>query len=467
MENPVDVMHAPASYYFVLNSSGNEEALPTDSDYELFDLGLSKLIMATTESEKTVHFLRHMDTIQRLEWADYEPASDKGNFRYYPKGALVYQLLVDWCEQIAVNAFRALPLRTPFLYLSNSQAVKDHIGMFEKNVYSVNGSQDHEEFVLRFNDDLGLFAVMKDSQLTYRHLPIRMYEHTPSFRYIQSGALAGISKGRYFSLTDIHSFCEDTKQGLVEYEKIHKILMKVAKSVGIDLAIHFKVTRGFYPIAKVMMVSMLSGREKMLVEMIPGQRQYWAMKHIACTDHPQRLFHVQFDLDNSERFGIRYTASDGSRKNCVIIHTSLGTPERWMVIAIEDALKKDPPTLPLWLSPTQVRIIPVSEEKHVDFCVGVARELKQRRIRVDVDERNEKMGWRIRAAEREWIPYIVVCGDKEQEGALLSVRVRGGEQVQMSVSELADLIHSQTSEMPFRSLPGILVSKRPVFRGRD
>jgi threonyl-tRNA synthetase len=467
MENPVDVMHAPASCFFVLNSLGVEEALPADGNYEQFDSGLGKLIMATVGSDKSVHFARHMNIIRRLEWADNETASDKGHFRYYPNGALVYQLLVEWCEQVAVDAFGALPIRTPFLYLSDSQAVKGQIGMFEKNVYPVYGGQNHDEFVLRFNDDLGLFAVMKDSQLTHRHLPIRIYEHTPSFRYIQSGTLAGISKGRYFSLTDVHSFCGDIEQGFVEYVEIQKILKKVAKGVGIDLTIHFKVTRDFYPTAKTTMVAMLSGQEKMLVEMIPGQRQYWAMKHIACTDHPQRLFHIQFDLDNSERFDIKYVASDGSRKNCVIIHTALGTPERWMVIAVEDALKKDPPTLPLWLSPTQVRIIPVSEEKHVDFCVGVARELKQRRIRVDVDERSEKMGWRIRAAEREWIPYIVVCGDKEQEGAPLSVRVRGGKQIQTNVSDLADLIHRQTSEMPFRSLPGMLVSKRPVFRGRD
>ncbi|PIR93494.1 hypothetical protein COT99_00290, partial [Candidatus Falkowbacteria bacterium CG10_big_fil_rev_8_21_14_0_10_43_10] len=360
METLIDVMYAPASYFFVLNSSGGEEALPTDGNYEQFDPGLSKLIMATVGSDKSVHFARHMDTIRRLEWADNEPASDKGHFRYYPNGALVYQLLVEWCEQVALNAFGALPLRTPFLYLSDSQAVKSQIGMFKKNVYLVYGGQNHEKFVLRFNDDLGLFAVMKDSQLTHRHLPIRIYEHTPSFRYIQSGILAGISKGRYFSLTDVHSFCRDMEQGLAEYAQIQKILTEVAKGVGIDLAIHFKVTRDFYPTAKATMVSMLSGREKMLVEMIPSQRQYLAMKHIACTDHPQRLFHVQFDLDNSERFGIKYVAADGSRKNCVIIHTSLGTPERWMIIAVEDALKKDPPTLPLWLSPTQVRIIPVS-----------------------------------------------------------------------------------------------------------
>ncbi len=408
-----------------------------------------------------------MDIIQQLKWADYEPASDKGHFRYYPNGTLLYQLFVDWCEQIAEEELRALPLRTPFLYRSDNTAVKEQIGIFSKNIYQVCTEWDHKDLVLRFNDDLGLFAVMRDAQLTYKHLPVRIYEHTPSFRYIQSGTLAGISKGRYFSLTDVHSFCMDLQQGLEEYVNIQKILGRVARSIGINLAIHFKVTQDFYQTAKATMVSMLAQGENMLVEMLPRQKQYWTMKHIAYTDHPQRLFHVQFDLDNSERFGIKYVGQDGEQKNCVIIHTSLGTPEKWMVIAIEDALKKNPPTLPLWLSPTQVRIIPVSEKKHVDFCVGVAQELKQHHIRVDVDERNESLSWRIRAAEREWIPYIVVCGDKEQEGTLLSVRVRGGKQLRTSVTELTKLINDQTCGMPFRSLPGILVSRKPVFRGRD
>jgi threonyl-tRNA synthetase len=138
-----------------------------------------------------------------------------------------------------------------------------------------------------------------------------------------------------------------------------------------------------------------------------------------------------------------------------------------MVIAIEDALKKSPPSLPLWLAPIQVRIIPVSDDKHLQFCLGLAGELKRRHIRVDVDDRTDSLGKRIRNAEREWIPYVAICGDKEQGGSPLSVRVRGGEQQQMSVSELADLIGQKTLGMPFRSLPGMLVSKRPVFRGRD
>ncbi len=457
--------------FFILNSEGKEELLSLDNigvQQNQFDSTLNTLIMATIGGvSESVHFAHHMDIIQQLGWADYEPASDKGHFRYYPNGALVYQLLSSWCEWIAEEKLEALSIKTPFLYHLNSQIVKEQIGMFSKNIYICSTEQKHEELVLRFNDDLGLLAMMKDARLTYEHMPIRIYEQTPSFRYIQSGAIAGINKGRYFSLNDVHSFCTDLQQGFQEYVEIQKILEEIAKAIGINLAIHFKVTQDFYPIAKKAMISMLKNGEKMLVELLPKQKQYWTMKHIVCTDHPQRLFHVQLDLENSERFGIKYVNKNGSLKNCVIIHTSLGTVERWMIITIEDALKKNPPTLPLWLSPTQVRIIPVSEEKHISFCINLAQELKQCKIRVDVDDRKEKVGWRIRAAEREWIPYIIVCGDKEQTGASLPVRIRGKNQIQMSLSELVQLINRQTFGMPFRSLPGVLVSKRPIFKGRD
>ncbi|MBL7141883.1 hypothetical protein ISS21_02210, partial [Patescibacteria group bacterium] len=371
--------------FLILDSQGKETALSDDNLEAVqnqLDPALVRVVMVTVVPKESIHFANHMETMQRLEWVDYEPASDKGHFRFYPNGALIYKLLTSWCEQIATEIFEALPLKTPFIYLLNNQAVRGQIGIFSKSVYPVFGGQGQNEFVLRFNDDLGLFEVMKDSQITHRHLPVRIYEHTPSFRYHQSGSLSGIRRGRYFSFTDIHSFCLDLERGLAEYQKVHRLLTEITSQVGINIIIHFKVAQSFYPVVKRMMTSMLTDQEKMLIEIIPGQRQYWIMKYIACTDHPQKLFHVQLDLENSERFDIKYVARDGSRKNCVIVHTSLGSIERWMIITIEDALKKSPPVLPLWLSPTQVRVIPVSEKRHLDFCLKIARELKQCRVRI-------------------------------------------------------------------------------------
>lgn len=456
--------------FLILDSQGRETVLtgkPEDIG-QLLDPGLTKLIQATVGSEKSHHYPNHMEAMQELSWVDFEPASDKGHFRFYPNGALIYQLLVSWCDRLATDLFGALPVRTPFIYLSDSDAVRGQIGVFSKSVYPVSGGQDEPQFVLRFNDDLGLFGVMQDSQLTFRHLPLRTYEHTPSFRYGQSGSLSGIRRGRYFSFTDIHSFSRSLRQGLEEYWELHRLSIEVAKQAGILPILYFRVTRSFYPQVKEQLTNLLSGPDKMLVEVIDNQRQYWIMKHIICTEHPQRLFHIQLDLVNGKRFRINYADSNGTRNDCVIVHASLGSIEKWMIITLENALKMDTPVLPLWLSPTQIRIIPVSDEKHLDFCLEMAGQLKAQNIRVDVDERKESVGWRIRAAAREWVPYIVVIGDKEKDGGSLSVRVRGEQDSKtMSLSELSASIRSQTANMPFRALPGLLLSRRPIFRGRN
>jgi threonyl-tRNA synthetase len=454
--------------FYVFNSQGNE-LLVTPQNIDLlkknFDLGLEKLVTMIISPEK-IAYANHTEIMQKLEWLDHEPSSDKGHFRFYPKGALIYNLLTEWCQSIAEDCFNALPVKTPFLYRLDNDAVKKQIGIFADSVYFASGKSG-EKLVVRFNDDLGIFEIMKNSQLTHKHLPLRTYEHTPSFRYNKSGNLSGIRRGRYFSFTDIHSFCKDHEQGLEEYQEIHRKLVEIAKEVDIKTTSHFKVTEKYYSDFKDTIKSLISPEEEILIEINPWQRQYWAMKHIMSTEHPQKLFHVQLDFENSKRFKVFYKDQDDNEKNCVIVHTSLGSIEKWMIIILEDALKKEVPILPLWISPIQVRIIPVSEEKHLNFCLEIAETLKKQKIRVDIDDRKESLGKRIRYSEREWVPYVIVCGDKELENSCFPIRVRGEDQKEMSLSVLAELIKEKTKGMPFRSLQGLLLSKRPVFRGRD
>ena len=411
--------------------------------------------------------------MQDLELVDYEPASDKGHFRFYPKGALIFDLLRRWAEEIALERLEAYPIETPIIYDWDEPDIRSQAESFHEHHYIVRlPDKPEKEFILRFAGDFGLFRMMRDAQLTYRHLPIRLYEFAPSFRYESSGNLSGLKRLRGFWMPDIHSFCLNLEQGLEEYMELYRRYTDLANGVGCSYAVAFRVVKNFYEAHKAEIVEMIkySGAPA-FVEILSEMKHYWVLKHeintIDGTGGVCQTSTVQLDIKDASLYGINYIDSSGQKQGCTIVHSSIGSIERWIFSILEDALKKNPPTLPLWLSPTQVRIIPVSEEKHVDFCIGVARELKQHHIRVDVDERNESLSWRIRAAEREWIPYIVVCGDKEQKGAPLSVRVRGGKQLQTSVSELAQLINRQTSGMPFRSLPGILVSKRPVFRGRD
>ena len=414
-----------------------------------------------------------IQAMQQLELVDYEPASDKGHFRFYPKGALIFNLLRQWAEEIALGRLDAYPIETPIIYDWDEPDIRSQAESFHENHYVVRlPDKPEKEFILRFAGDFGLFRMMRDAQLTHKHLPVRLYEFAPSFRYEASGSLSGLRRLRGFWMPDIHSFCLDLKQGLDEYKTLFYRYTDLANGMGVNYAVAFRVVEEFYEVHKAELVEMIKyNGAPALIEILSDMKHYWVLKHevntVDCNAGICQTSTVQLDIKDAALYGITYVAADGEQKGCTIVHSSIGSIERWVFSILEDALKKDPPVLPLWLAPTQVRIIPISEEKHLGYCLGVAEELKKHRIRVDVDDRNESMNWRIRGAEREWVPYVVVCGDKEQAGAPLSVRIRGAKQEQMSVAELASLISKQTAQMPFSYLSGMLVSKRPVFRGRD
>jgi threonyl-tRNA synthetase len=177
-------------------------------------------------------------------------------------------------------------------------------------------------------------------------------------------------------------------------------------------------------------------------------------------------------VKDGERFDIGYIGPDGKKHPCpVIIHaSSFGSIERTLCTILEniaiDAKKGKKPGYPLWLAPTQVRVIPVTEE-FVDFALSMTEKLAALSLRADCDDRNETVGRRIRDAEKKWVPFICVVGEKEAGGEPLQVRVRGQKQQEkMTPEELADRIHAATEGLPFRPLPlPVRVSQRPIFFG--
>jgi threonyl-tRNA synthetase len=183
-----------------------------------------------------------------------------------------------------------------------------------------------------------------------------------------------------------------------------------------------------------------------------------------------QLSTVQLDLEDSERYGISYVDEDGKKRGCIILHSSMGSIERWMYAVLEEAAKQQKagkaPSLPLWLSPTQVRLIPVSSE-HLKFCLKVAEDIENKNVRVDVDDRNETVAKKVRDAERDWVPYAIVIGEKEMKMKNLPARIRGVEKLKVLTSQkLVDEIKKETVNMPFKllALPKLL-SMRPIFVG--
>ena len=171
---------------------------------------------------------------------------------------------------------------------------------------------------------------------------------------------------------------------------------------------------------------------------------------------------VQLDVEDAERYGITYYDEKGEAKGCIINHSSIGSIERWIYAILEEALKKEKPELPLWLAPTQIRFVPVGQE-FVEDCAELASSLN---ARVDVDDRNDSVGRKIREAEREWVNMIIVYGQKEKDGDTLPVRLRSGEVKDLPLDEIQKIVEMELRNRPYEELPlPMLLSKRIVFRG--
>jgi threonyl-tRNA synthetase len=243
-------------------------------------------------------------------------------------------------------------------------------------------------------------------------------------------------------------------------------------SEGLELAI--RMTKDFWKKNKDFVMKMVKQWGKpVMIELWDKRFFYFSMKYefnfVDAYSKASALSTDQFDVENAERYGIEYTDKDGKKKNPIILHCSpCGGIERLMYAILEkqylENMEGKKPILPLWLSPTQVRFVPISEDQ-TKYCEQLASKFKN--IRVDVDDRDLTMQKKIRGAEKEWIPYTCIIGDKEVKSGKLSVRIRTtGKQQEMTINSLQKEISTKIKELPYRELPlPKLLSKRPVFVG--
>jgi len=466
-----DVVAGISSEFVVLTPDGKEIHL----DFE--DKSTLNFLKDYPSLKKAVYF-EHMKGVanreppsikamQRLELIDYEPASDSGHFRYYPKGNMIFRLLEKWAGQIAHERLNALEIDTPILYDWSLPDISGQTASFHERHYTVR-TPENREFVLRFAGDFGLFRMMSGATISYKNLPVRIYEFSKSFRFEKRGELSGLRRLRAFHMPDLHSFSTDIEQGWEEYMAIYREFSALANASGIEYAIVFRVVREFYERYRDRIVELLrySGRPAM-VEILSERKHYWVVKHefqgVDAVGGTFQLSTVQLDVEDAERYGIVYTDADGQQKGCIICHSSIGSIERWIFALLEEALKKEKPSLPLWLAPTQVRLIPLNDD-FVDDCRAIADSFSG--IRVDIDDRDEKVGKKIRQAEKEWINLIVVYGQKERDSGRLQVRMRDGHLEEMGIDELKEYVRKNTEGYPYEPLPlPRMLSRRIVFRG--
>jgi threonyl-tRNA synthetase len=417
----------------------------------------------------------HVVLMKSLELVDYEPASDPGNFRYYPKGRMIKALLEQYVTE-QVLQYGGMEVETPLMYSLEHPTLKSYLNRFPARQYTI--ESDNTPYFMRFAACFGQFLMSHDATISYRNLPMRIYEMTRySFRREQRGELTGLRRLRAFTMPDVHAFCKDLDQAKEEFMKRFNLSQDVLFGIGFekdDFELGIRLTEDFFNDNKDFIKKLVNKHGKpALIEMWEERFFYfilkWEMNFVDNLDKASALATDQIDVENSERYGIKYMDEEGRTKNPYILHCSpSGAIERDIYGLLEKAafdIKKGiKPRLPLWLAPTPIRLIPVSNEyvKHAEKLLS-----EMPLIRVDIDNRDETVSKKIRDAEKEWIPYIIVFGEREIGADKVPVRIREkGKQEEMKVSELVKIIHERIKGKPFRPVPlPIFLQERPKFVG--
>ncbi len=462
------------SEWMILDLDG--KLIPVDK----FDFSKNKKLKMLADYERSKNRSAnkepaHVKLMKRLELIDYEPGSDSGNMRYYPKGKLVKTLLEQYVTQ-KIREYGGLEVETPVMYDFQHPSLASYLNRFPARQYVV--KSENKDYFLRFSACFGQFLMAKDSQISHRNLPLKLYELTRySFRREKSGELSGLRRLRAFTMPDCHALCKDMEQAKEEAIKRMNLSLDVLEGIGLekedyDMAIRF--TKDFYDNNKEFIKELISNHKKpALVEMWNERFFYFVMKwEFNFTDETGKssaLSTDQIDVENAERYGITFVDEDGNKKSPIILHNSpSGAIERCIYALLErteiNKNNKEAPSIPSWLAPTQIRFIPIGQE-YVKKITELIKTIDGHEIRIDIDDRNETMQKKIREAEREWIPYIVVYGKKEEESNELMVRDRvTSKMLKMDLNSLAKLIKEQRGNKPYMPLPSSQqVSKRPIF----
>ncbi len=470
------------SGWFVLDTKGDTHALSIrDGNVTGFDFrgheNLRKFALyEMAKSREVKEEPPHVRLMQQLELVDYEPGSDPGNLRYYPKGRLIKGLIEEFVGQ-RIREYGAMEVECPVMYDFEHPALKSYLNRFPARQYVV--QTPNKKAFLRFSACFGQFLIMKDMVISHKQLPLPLYELTRySFRAEQRGELAGLRRLRAFTMPDCHALCADVEQAkahmMVRFEVAWKLLEDCGFSMPDDFEVGMRVTEAFWrDHADFVLAYAKRWGKPILLEKWSEQFFYFTLKYefnfVDANDKAAALTTDQIDTENAKRFGITFIDETGGKRNPLILHLSpSGAIERVIYGLLEkaaaDAKAGKPPMLPVWLSPTQVRIVTVSRDQ-----LNYARSLLDRMegVRVDLDDTPDTLAKKIRTAEKEWVPYIAVVGKKEVESGQLNVRVRRTKaQMEMTVDALCARIVSETKDRPFRALaePNLL-SARPIFRG--
>ena len=371
---------------------------------------------------------------------------------YLPNGATVRRLLERYIQDKEIK-MGYKHVYTPSLANVALYKTSGHWDHYKEDMFPVM-KMDNEELVLRPMNCPHHMLIYKSKMRSYKDLPIRIGELAHDFRFEDSGTVCGIERVRQMCQNDAHLFVRPD-QIKEEVAKVVKLILEVYKDFGFEnyefrLSLRDKNDKHKYFDDDEMWEKAESELREILTEIgIPfyeaeGEAAFYGPKLDvqlkSAIGHDVTVSTCQLDFLLPQRFELEYVGEDGEMHRPVVIHRAiLGTLDRFMAFLIEETKG----AFPTWLAPVQVKVLPISE-KHVEYAEKVRAVLEQKGIRVEVDSRAEKIGYKIREAQLKKVPYMLVVGDKEQEANAVGVRKRGkGDVGQMNLTEFANKIEEE------------------------
>ena len=377
---------------------------------------------------------------------------------WLPKGAALRDRLEQFLRKIQ-KRYGYLQVITPHIGNKNLYVTSGHYAKYGKDSFQpIHTPEEGEEYLLKPMNCPHHCEIYRSSPRSYRDLPMRLAEFGTVYRYEQSGELHGLTRVRGFTQDDAHIFCapEQIKE---EFLKVMDIIFYIFKALNFDnyeaqISLRDPNNKQKYirsdenwhlaeqAIIEACQEKGLKARTELGEAAFYGPKLDFMVKD--ALGRRWQLGTIQVDYNLPERFQLEYTGSDNQKHRPVMIHRApFGSMERFVAVLLEHTAGR----FPLWLTPDQAIVLPISE-KFNDYAHEVARQLDEADVRVTVDDRNEKIGKKIRDNELRRIPYMLVVGEKEAENGTISVRKQGeGDKGTMKIATFAELLADEVKNM--------------------
>ncbi len=421
-------------------------------------------------SEKELQ--QHLHRIEEAKKRDHRKIGrDQKLFMFHPwapgatfwlsKGTTIYNTLANYMRGVLFPAGYE-EVKAPIIFNKALWETSGHWQHYRENMFLVEGDEG-EQMGLKAMNCPGHMLIFGSEVRSYKDLPLRLHEQTPLHRNEASGVLSGLTRVRQFSQDDAHCFVMES-QIAEEVEKLLRLVQRVYGDFGLEYAVKLS-TRPEQFLGEIATWDHAEAALKQALEAAgqpytinEGDGAFYGPKIdfdlIDAIGRKWQCATVQLDYQLPERFDLKYVGADNAEHRPVVIHRAIfGSFERFMALLIENFAG----AWPLWLAPVQVMVLPLSD-RHLDYARRVRDELAAAGLRVEVDERVEKIGYKIREAQLQQVPYMLVIGDREAAEGTVSVRSRRGGD--LGARPVADFVSAARQEVDSKALNAVAPAEK-------